>query len=156
MGMSPFLSEIRDLVGHRLLLLPAVSLVITDNDGKLLLGQAKDTGVWCTIGGMIEPDEQPLEAAKREAFEELGVAVEVGALLGAYGGPRYRVTYDNGDRTSYVIIAFEASLTGEPVADDDELSTVAWFTTAEANSLDLGDLNRQLLIDVGLLDPVAS
>ncbi len=153
MGMSPFLLEIRRLVGHRLLLLPAISLIIRDRQDRLLLGQAKESGVWCTIGGMVEPDESPIEAAHREAHEEIGVPVEIGRLIGAFGGPQYRVTYSNDDQASYVIMAYEATLAGEPTADDDELSTVAWFEPGELDGLDLGSLNRQLLIDVGVLTP---
>ncbi|WP_227397089.1 NUDIX hydrolase [Jeotgalibacillus aurantiacus] len=42
-------------------------------------------------GGGIEPHETPQEAAKREAFEELGVEVEIGELFTtiAYNGKQY-------------------------------------------------------------------
>lgn len=44
----------------------------------------KDVGAWQIPKGLIEPDEEPLSAARREAEEELGIAIE-GALrpLGA-------------------------------------------------------------------------
>ena len=44
-------------------------------DGKYLLSRHKDRTTWETQGGHIEPGETPLEAAKRELWEESG-AVE--------------------------------------------------------------------------------
>ena len=41
--------------------------------GKLLLSRRKDRDTWETQGGHIEPGEMPVDAAKRELFEESGV-----------------------------------------------------------------------------------
>ncbi len=41
-------------------------------DGKILLSRHKNRTTWETQGGHIEPGETPLEAAKRELFEESG------------------------------------------------------------------------------------
>lgn len=41
--------------------------------GKILLSRRKDRDSWETQGGHIEAGETPLEAAKRELFEESGV-----------------------------------------------------------------------------------
>jgi len=40
--------------------------------GSILLSRHKDRNTWETQGGHIEPGETPLEAAKRELFEESG------------------------------------------------------------------------------------
>ncbi len=50
-------------------------VVLSFCDGKLLLSRHKDRATWETQGGHIEPGETPLEAAKRELYEESG-AVE--------------------------------------------------------------------------------
>ena len=42
-------------------------------DGKWMLSQHKERNTWETQGGHIEKGETPLEAAKRELFEESGV-----------------------------------------------------------------------------------
>lgn len=69
-----------------------------------------DSGRWGTIGGSVEVDEHPAEAAVREAAEEAGVQVELTRLLTALGGPEVRLTYPNGDQTAYVSIVYEAQV----------------------------------------------
>ena len=91
--------------------------------GRLLLVRIIDTGRWATIGGAVEPDESPAEAALREAEEEAGVTLELGPILAVLGGPEYRMTYPNGDQTSYVVTAFGAEVIGgSPRPDGDETS----------------------------------
>ena len=81
--------------------------------GRLLLVESIETGQWQTIGGAIEPDESPRDAGVREALEEAGVAVELGRLVDALGGPGFDITYPNGDVVSYVTSVFEAVVTWE-------------------------------------------
>lgn len=50
-------------------------VTISEYQGKILLSRHKGRTTWETQGGHIEPGETPLEAAKRELFEESG-AVE--------------------------------------------------------------------------------
>lgn len=50
-------------------------VVFSKHNGKLLLSRHKERSTWETQGGHIEKGETPLEAAKRELFEESG-AVE--------------------------------------------------------------------------------
>lgn len=47
--------------------------IIAFYDGKWLLSKHKDRTTWETQGGHIEKGETPLEAAKRELYEESGV-----------------------------------------------------------------------------------
>lgn len=49
-------------------------IVFSDDDGKILLNKRADAEVesWELIGGGIEKSETPLEAVKREVFEEVG------------------------------------------------------------------------------------
>jgi len=53
--------------------------ILKDSDGKYLLGKRLDSqswaGWWEFPGGKLESNENPLEALKREIFEELGVAI---------------------------------------------------------------------------------
>ena len=50
-------------------------VVLSHMDGKILLSRHRQRTTWETQGGHIEPGETPLEAAKRELWEESG-AVE--------------------------------------------------------------------------------
>src|SRR3984885_16011791 len=104
--MSPFIRRLRDLIGNELLVLPSVAVLPRDARGRVLLVQLIDSGLWATIGGAIEPDESPQEAALREAQEEAGVKLKLGPILAVLGGSEYRLTYPNGDQTSYVVTVY--------------------------------------------------
>jgi 8-oxo-dGTP pyrophosphatase MutT (NUDIX family) len=139
------------MVGHSLLLLPSTSVLPRDDAGRLLLVRLIDTGHWATIGGAIEPDESPSESAIREAREEAGVSVELGAILGVLGGPDYRVTYPNGDRSAYVVTVFDATvIDGTPRPDEDETSDVGWFRPDELPVSQMGRLTQAIFRDLRL------
>jgi 8-oxo-dGTP pyrophosphatase MutT (NUDIX family) len=111
MPRSGYVAELRRSIGSRLLLLPSVTICIFDDQRRLLLARHVDSGLWSTPGGAIEPGETPAEAAVREAHEELGVEVRPQSLIGVFGGADYEVVYPNGDRVSYVTMAFECAHT---------------------------------------------
>jgi 8-oxo-dGTP pyrophosphatase MutT (NUDIX family) len=132
MGMSPYLRGIRDRIGHDLILLPAVSVFIWNDDGRLLLVRGADTGTWQMVGGAVEPGESPADTALREAAEETGLEVQLTGIRGVIGGPRYHHTYPNGDRVAFVSTVFDARIVaGEPRPDEDETTEVAWLTRDE-------------------------
>ena len=88
MAISPYLKRIRGHVGHDLVLLPAVAVLPWDRDGRLLMVQESQTGLWQTVGGAVDPDEAPADAAVRETQEEAGVRVRVDRIRAVTGGPR--------------------------------------------------------------------
>lgn len=47
-------------------------VVLSRYNGKILLSRHKERDTWETQGGHIEKNESPLEAAKRELYEESG------------------------------------------------------------------------------------
>lgn len=139
------------MVGHDLLLLPSTTVLPRDDAGRILLVRLIDSGNWATIGGAIEPGESPREGAVREAEEEAGVTVELGNILGVFGGREYRVTYPNGDESAYVVTVFDASVTeGIPRPDGDETSEVGWFRPEELPFDQMGGITRALFRDLGL------
>ncbi|MFE7428910.1 NUDIX domain-containing protein, partial [Streptomyces sp. NPDC057545] len=73
MGTPDFIRRIRATAGHQLLLLPGVTAVVLDDEGRVLLGRRSDTGRWALIGGICEPGEQPAATAEREVYEETAV-----------------------------------------------------------------------------------
>jgi 8-oxo-dGTP pyrophosphatase MutT (NUDIX family) len=131
MGMSPYIRRLRARVGHERLLIAAVTVLVWDPDGRLLLAQDSDSGLWMTIAGAIELDESPREAAVREAREEAGIEVALDRLRGTYAGPQLRHTYPNGDEASFVSIVYDAHVcSGTPHPDGEEVSTLAWCDPA--------------------------
>lgn len=154
MTMSPFLAELRAELGHRLLLLPSVSILIDDPDGgdRILLVRHAAGGQWGFIGGMVEPEEHPRVAAVRETEEETGLQVELTELVTVTGGPGYTVEYANGDRTNYVTTLYRARIVGgEERPDGDEIAELRWFEPAELPDVDLGRFATTLLTELELL-----
>ncbi len=155
MAISPYLRDLRERVGHDLVLLPSVAVLIRDDDDRLLLMRSTDRGTWQTIGGSVDPEESAWDAARREALEESGLRVRLDAIRGAVGGPGYRVHYPNGDLCSYVSVVFDATVESGELGGDDEVAELRWFELDELTHLDLDPLNEHLLTDVGLRAPPA-
>lgn len=132
MTVSTYVTGLRAQVGHDLLLLPAVTAVIRDRE-RYLLARHKGAAIWGTIGGGIEPGEEPAVAVAREVLEEIGVRPGVGVIVGAYGGADFVFAYPNGDQVSYITIAYLCTVPNgtEFRFIDDELSEVAWFARDE-------------------------
>jgi ADP-ribose pyrophosphatase YjhB (NUDIX family) len=153
-AISPHIKRIRALVGHELLVLPSAGVLPRDDAGRILLVRLLDTDQWAVIGGAIEPDESPQQAAVREAREEAGVHIALGRILGVIGGPEFRITYPNGDQTSYVSTMFEATVIGgSPRPDGDETSAVAWWPPDQLPYDEMSSFTRALLQAVGVDRP---
>jgi ADP-ribose pyrophosphatase YjhB (NUDIX family) len=54
---------------------------VFDSQGRLLLGQRADSGLWCIPGGWTEVNETVAESAAREIREETGAIVAVRQLI---------------------------------------------------------------------------
>ena len=146
MPPSEYLAALRQAIGNDLLVLPSVAAFIHDDDGRLLLARDAISRRWITVGGMIEPEEDPVDALIRECREETGMVVEPGDLLGAFGGPEFRITYANGDQVSWVVLAYRTTIvSGQPVPDQDEIAELGWFSKEEAAALDMSALTRNLV-----------
>jgi ADP-ribose pyrophosphatase YjhB (NUDIX family) len=122
-----YIKELRALVGTRPLILPGTSLVITDDDGRVLLMKRADTGDWGLPGGFMEPGESFEETGRREAFEETGLEIGNLELLGVFSGPEYFYEYPHGDQVFNVTAAYTARAVGRPRADADEATEVRFF-----------------------------
>ena len=159
MGISPYLKDLRRHVGAALLLVPAVAVLVWDRDGRLLLVRESETGLWQTVGGAMEPDESPEQAALREAHEEAGVTVVLEGVRAVAGGPQFRLRYPNGDLVSYVSIVFDARIdAGLPRADEDEVSEVGWFAPHELAAAALTRFTVELLTGAAIpgFDPAGA
>jgi len=156
MAIAPYIRRLRDLVGHELLVLPSAAVLPRDAAGRLLLVRISDTGQWAAIGGAIEPDESPERAALREAQEEAGVTLELGPILAVLGGPEFRITYPNGDQTSYVSTVFDAKVIGgTPKPDGEETLAVEWWDCEALPYGEMSGFTRSLLAAVGFAEPMA-
>ena len=130
MPVPPFVRALRDRIAHDLLHLPGVAAIVFDDAGRVLLGRRADTGQWHTIGGIVEPGEEPADCCVREVYEEAGVRCRVERLVGVYVTPH--TTYPNGDHARYVVNIFACRASGvdEPRVADDESLDVRYFDAA--------------------------
>jgi 8-oxo-dGTP diphosphatase len=132
--VSEYVARMRATVGHDLLLLPGVSAVVTDDEGRVLLARRSDNGRWSVPAGMIDPGEQPADTALREVLEETGVHAEIVRLAGAATHP---VVYPNGDTCEFLNVWFRCrAVGGEAGVTDDESLEVGWFAPDDLPELD--------------------
>jgi 8-oxo-dGTP pyrophosphatase MutT (NUDIX family) len=135
MPMSPYVARIREMIGHDLLLLPCAAAAVVRDD-RLLLARHVDGGLWSTVGGSVDPDESPADAALRELMEETGLVAETIGIIGCYGGPANRLTYDNGDQISFVSTVYACRLVGGTEhLEPGEIAEIGWFDQATARAL---------------------
>jgi 8-oxo-dGTP pyrophosphatase MutT (NUDIX family) len=59
----------------------SADLIILDRSGRILIVEPKYKPDWDLPGGMVEANEPPAQAARREVHEELGLDIVVGELL---------------------------------------------------------------------------
>lgn len=121
--------KLRARIGHEMLWLSTATAVVFDADGQVLLHRRADNGKWGPPGGIIDPAEEPADAAVREVLEETGV-VAVPELLAAVA-VMPPMTYPNGDQVQYLDLVFRCRHTsGEARVNDSESVEVGWFPLA--------------------------
>ena len=136
MAIPDFIKSLRAKIGTDLLQIPTVGVLAYDDRGRLLLIQDIPTGLWGAPGGIIDPLEQPADAAVRETWEEAGVLVELTGLLGVFAGEPFAGTYENGDRVACVATVFAARvIRGTPRPDGVETSDARFFSPGEIDRL---------------------
>lgn len=131
MAMSPHVRRLRAALGSELLVLPSVTGIVYDERDRILLVCQRESGVWTAPGGAVDPEEIPADAVVREVWEETGLYTKPVRLLGVYGGPQCLVTYPNGDRTIYVMTAFECAVIGGALTGRSDETTDAKFVAVD-------------------------
>jgi len=89
----------------------AAAIPVTTSNEIVLLKRGFDPGkdLWTFPGGFVDLGESVEEAARREAQEELEIAIELTRLVGVYSRPEDRV----------VLIVFAATTTQVPRTTDE-------------------------------------
>ena len=107
-----------------------VGVVVQDDSRRLLLvrrGVGPGKGLWALPAGFVDADEDPRGAAAREAYEETGLVVEVGAVVDVYPTP--------GPGGASFFLAFEARVVGGTLAAADDALDAAFFAADELPEL---------------------
>jgi 8-oxo-dGTP diphosphatase len=110
---------------------PCAGAVVHDAAGRLLLVQRRQEpgrGLWSLPGGRCEPGEDAAAAAVREAYEETGLTVVAGAVVG-------RVERPGPGGVTYVIDDVACTVAGGTLRAGDDAADARWVTLAELASL---------------------
>ena len=87
------------------------------------------------VGGMLEPDETPLDAAKRELLEEMGYESSNWVNLGSH-----ILDPNRGVATMYLFLALNSKQVAEPDSDDLEDQEILLLSRTEVeNALNAGE-----------------
>lgn len=102
----------------------AAVVVVDDGAGSLLYIKRNHEPAlhrWCWPSGFVDAGEPVEAAAAREVWEETGLCVRLGALLGVWSL--------EGDPV--VVVAYAASVTGGTLSPGPEASDAGWFGLSE-------------------------
>ncbi|SCG43706.1 NUDIX domain-containing protein [Micromonospora inositola] len=126
----------------------AVTVFVQDDQGRVLLIQRTDNGLWALPGGAQDFGEYIAETAVRETREETGVEIEVTGLVGIYTNPNHVVEYSDGEVRQQFSICFRGRyVLGDPMTSE-ESSAVRWVAQGELEELSIHPSMR-LRIDHG-------
>jgi ADP-ribose pyrophosphatase YjhB (NUDIX family) len=87
-----WLKQVGDGVGGYVTPKVAVGAVVGDNDGRLLLIQRADSGIWLYPTGWADVGYSASEVAVKEVWEETGIECEVVRPIGIFDGLRLGFT----------------------------------------------------------------
>lgn len=130
-------------------IVPAVTVVVTDEGGRVLLIHRADNDRWALPGGGMEIGETVAGTAIREVQEETGVHIEVLDISGVYSDPRHVIAYDDGEVRQQFALCFRARPTGGTLRSSDESREVRWVDPDQLDVLNIHPSMR-MRIDHGL------
>ena len=101
----------------------AVGAIVGNDDGKILLVQRKDSGIWLYPTGWADVGYSPAEVAVKEVSEETGIDCEPQRLLGVVDGQRMGFS-----RFGMYMLLFHCTATGGELKPHPlETEDVGWF-----------------------------
>jgi 8-oxo-dGTP diphosphatase len=125
--------------------LVGVGAIIIDQERVLLVKRGNEplAGSWSIPGGLLDIGETLSQAVVREAFEETGLTVEAGELLGVYD--RIMPDADQRTRYHYVLVDFLCRrISGELQAAGDA-ADARWFTSSELGQISLAEDTAEVI-----------
>lgn len=127
MTVKDYVRELRQLVGHRPIIMVGAAVIILDETDRLLLMKRSDNGCWGLPGGALEPGELLEDAARRETQEEAGCTVGDMSLFGVFSGPELFYEYPNGDQVYNVNAIYVTHDIGGELRLNDEHVEMGFF-----------------------------
>ena len=152
MATPDFVLSLRERIGTAPLPLVGVTAVVF-RDEKVLLGRRADNGAWQSVSGIVDPGEEPADAAVRECREEADIVVRATRLALVQQIPR--ITYANGDQVDYLDLVFRCEwVSGEPHPADGELTEVGWYALGELTEVEQAHV-RKIALALAEDDPAS-
>lgn len=141
-----YIEDLRELVGHRPLILVGAVTIIMDNENRILLQKRKaSSGRWGIPGGLMELGETAEETARREVLEETGLTVGKLNLIDVLSGQENFLKVSNGDEFYAVTIAFYTNeISGSLKVDKSESFGFEFFHINELPS-DIVKSHRKII-----------
>ena len=121
--------------------------VYLEYDGKLLLEQRWDCGLWGLVGGRLRNSESYAQGICREVREETGIFLPQNAFeqLRVVDDDRI-ASYKDGTVWKMVIVLFRAELTSKPnLKPSAESAVLRFFSPEELKDLDVVTTHRDLV-----------
>jgi ADP-ribose pyrophosphatase YjhB (NUDIX family) len=134
-------------------LVPSANVVVTNEDGDILLIRRSDNDNWALPGGAMDLGESLPTTAMRETAEETGIDVEITGLVGIFTDPRHVILYtSNGEVRQEFSVVFAARPTGGSPTTSAETTEVRWIPVREIDALPM-DRSMRLRLDHFLTAP---
>ncbi|NNH75852.1 NUDIX domain-containing protein [Nocardia uniformis] len=105
----------------------AVSALVRNSHGQILMIHRTDNGKCSIPGGGMEVGETPAQAVVREVREETGIDVTVTGLVGIFSNPEHVIAYDDGEVRQEFSICFTADPVGGALQTSSESKSVGWI-----------------------------
>lgn len=122
---------LRRYVGHAPLLMVGATVLLIDEQDRLLLMKRSDNDCWAPPGGAVEPGEVVEEAARREVREETGIEMGEVFLFGVFSGPELFYRYPNGDEVYIITVVYLARHNDGEIRLNDEHTNWGWFAASD-------------------------
>jgi 8-oxo-dGTP pyrophosphatase MutT (NUDIX family) len=140
----------------------AARVLLLDPSGRVLLLRGCDPArpehrYWFTVGGGLEAGESYVDAAVREVYEETGLRIAAGDLVGPVRADRVEFPYDGqwySQEQSFFVVRAEAFTADLTHLADDEVTSVdgaQWWSPGELGATserfypdDLAELLREV------------
>ena len=124
-----------------------VEVFIVHNN-KVLLRMHDKHKIWLSVGGHIELDEDPIQAALREVKEEVGLDINISESLKIPGdenytgliNPKFLGMHNVNENHKHIVFVYFATTDTDKIADsisEHERSETCWCNKEEIEKMDL-------------------